>query len=74
MVTNENVVALAAAVWPEASDITVRNDSPASGLILLAKDASGNIIQRLQAGTLDKLQAEVEKMRQGKGEADDSPR
>jgi hypothetical protein len=67
MATHEDVVALAASVWPEASDITVRNDSPASGLVLLAKDAQGGIIQRLQAGTLDELQAEVEKMRQSKG-------
>jgi hypothetical protein len=69
MATHENVIALAASVWPEASDITVREDSPASGLVLLAKDAKGGIIQRLQAGTLDELQAEVEKLRQSKGAA-----
>jgi hypothetical protein len=67
MATNENVIALAASVWPDASDITVRNDSPASGYVLLALDAQGGTIQRLQADTLDELQAEVEKMRQSKG-------
>jgi hypothetical protein len=71
MVTHENVVALAASVWPDASDITVRNDSRASGYILLALDAQGGTIQRLQANSLDELQAEVEKMRQAKGEAGD---
>lgn len=69
MVTHENVVALAASVWPEASDITVRNDSPASGYILLALDAQGGTIQRLAANTLDELLAVVEEMRQAKGEA-----
>jgi hypothetical protein len=67
MATHEDVVALAAAVWPEASDITVGNDSPASGFVLLAKDAQGGTVHRLAAGTLDELQAEVEKMRQSKG-------
>jgi hypothetical protein len=70
MVTKENVIALAASVWPEASDITVREDSPASGLVLLAKDAQGGTMQRLKADSLDELQAEVEKMRQSKGEAE----
>jgi hypothetical protein len=69
MATQENVIALAASVWPEASNITVREDSPAAGLVLLAKDAHGGTIHRLQAGTLDELQAEVEKMRQSKGKA-----
>ena len=70
MATHENVIALAASVWPEASDITVRNDSPASGFVLLALDAQGGTIQRLQAGTLVELQTEVETLRQTKGEAD----
>ena len=69
MATKENVIALAASVWPEASDITVREDSPASGLVLLAKDAQGETIQRLAANTLDELQVIVEEMRQSKGKA-----
>ena len=69
MVTRENVIALAASVWPEASDIMVREDSPASGLVLVAKDAQGEIIQRLVANTLDELQSMVEEMRQSKGKA-----
>ena len=68
MATKENVTALAASVWPEASDIIVREDSPASGLVLVAKDAQGEIIQRLVANTLDGLQVAVEEMRQSKGE------
>jgi hypothetical protein len=70
MATQENVISLAASVWPDASDITVRNDSPESGYVLLALDAQGGTIQRLQADTLDELQAEVEKMRQSKGAAE----
>jgi hypothetical protein len=69
MVTRENVIALAASVWPEASDITVQENSPASGLVLLAKDAHGDTIQRLAANTLDELQVIVEEMRQSKGKA-----
>jgi hypothetical protein len=69
MVTHENVVALAASVWPNASDITVRHVSPASGYVLLALDARGETIQRLAANTLDELLAVVEEMRQRKGAA-----
>jgi hypothetical protein len=70
MATHEKVVALAASVWPDASDITVRNDSPASGYVLLALDAQGGTIQRLAANTLDELQAVVEEMRQRKAAAE----
>ena len=81
MATHENVVGLAAAVWPGASDINVQDltgghsawagpDPPTSGFVLLVTDAQGGIIQRLQADTLDELQAEVEKMRQSKGAAE----
>jgi hypothetical protein len=80
MASRENVIGLAASVWPEAADITVQDltgghsgwtgpDPPTSGFVLLAVDANGGIIQRLKANTLDELQAEVEKMRQSKGEA-----
>ena len=69
MATHENVIALAASVWPDASDITIRHDSPASGYVLLTLDAQGGTIERLHADSLDVLQAEVEKMRQAKGEA-----
>jgi hypothetical protein len=81
MSTRENVIALAAAVWPEASNITVQDfaagnvawtgpDPPTTGFVLLVNDAKGGIIQRLKGETLDELQAEVEKMRQSKGEAE----
>ena len=69
MATREDAINLAASVWPDASDITIRNDSSAAGYILQALDAQGATLQRLQANTLDELQAEVEKMRQGKGAA-----
>jgi hypothetical protein len=80
MATRGNVIALAASVWPEASNITVEDfaagnvpwtgpDPPTSGLVLLAIDAQGAIMHRLKADTLDDLQAEVEKMRQSKGNA-----
>ncbi len=81
MATRENVIALAASVWPDASNITIQDfaaghvawdgpDPPKSGLVLLANDAKGGIIQRLRADTLDELQAEVEKKRRSKGEAE----
>ena len=70
MATKENVIALAASVWPEASNIIVRDDSPASGIVLLAKDAQGGTMQRLAANTLDELQAVVEGMRRAKGNAE----
>jgi hypothetical protein len=61
-------------VWPEAANITAQDfaaghvewagpDPPASGFVLLANDASGGIIARVKADTLDKLQDEVEKLR-----------
>jgi hypothetical protein len=80
MATREDVIGLAASIWPEASDITVQDfaaghvawtgpDPPTTGLVLLAVDAKGRIIQRLKADTLEGLLAEVEKLRQSKGAA-----
>jgi hypothetical protein len=72
--TREQIIALAAAVWPDAANITVHDfaaghvewagpDPPTSGFVLLANDGSGGIIQRVKADTLDELQDEVEKLR-----------
>jgi hypothetical protein len=64
-------------VWSDAANITVQDfaadrvewaglDPPTSGFVLLANDASGGIIERVKADTLDKLQDEVEKLRKSK--------
>ena len=77
MATREEIIALASAVWPEAANITVQDfaaghvtwagpDPPTSGFVLLANDATGGIIARVKAETLDELQIEVEKLRQSK--------
>ena len=66
MATEQNIIAFAASVWPESSDITIRNDSPGAGFVLLALDAHGQTMQRMQAPTLDELQREVETARQAK--------
>ena len=77
MATKEEIIALASAVWPQASNITVHDfaaghvawdgpDPPTSGFVLLANDAAGGSIARLKADTLDELQGEVEKHRQSK--------
>jgi hypothetical protein len=77
MATREQIIALAAAVWPDAANITVQDfaaghvewagpDPPTSGFVLMANDASGGIIERVNVETLDELQDEVEKRRKSK--------